>query len=233
MSMTRHVLPLVLAIALVPGFLVPASAAIILGTGNASLLGSDLTDPENNGDPENNVNYNAIFAASEEPAFGGAESAFNVFDNLTGGGNNKWCCGDQNNFPTNPIWVQATFAQAFLLTSFTLNSGNDTPDRDPRVWQILGSNDGTNFTPIFTQNDLGASVWTARDQTIRWDAGTDFAVQTVAYTTFRFQTTATNSTTGARFQLGEIEFFSVPEPATGAMALAGLALTALRRRRSK
>src|SRR3954462_10609841 len=91
-----------------------ASASRIL----SGLRGGDLTDPENNGDPENNVNYNAIFAASEEPNFGGSEGAFNVFDNLaSGGGNNKWCCGDQNKFPTNPITVDATFPSAQVLRS--------------------------------------------------------------------------------------------------------------------
>src|SRR4051812_27111384 len=77
-----------------------ASASVVRGLGTAALRGGDLTDTENNGDPENNVNYNATFAASEEPNFGGSEGALNVFDNqAAGGGNSKFCCGDQNNFP--------------------------------------------------------------------------------------------------------------------------------------
>src|SRR5688500_5212903 len=113
-----------------------AFAETIRGRFTASLIGGDLTDPENDGDPENNVNYNATFAASEEPTFGGAEGAFNEFDNHVGGGNMKWCCGEGNNFPTNPISIDATFAQPFILGSFTITSGIDTPTRDPRVWQI-------------------------------------------------------------------------------------------------
>src|SRR3954467_12183456 len=133
-------------------------ASVIRGIGTAALRGGDLTDPENNGDPENNVNYNATFNDSEEPNFGGSEGALNVFDNLaSGGGNNKFCCGDQNNFPTNPITIDATFATAQVLRSFTVTSGNDTPERDPRVWKIQGSNDGTNFTDIFSRNDTTAS----------------------------------------------------------------------------
>ena len=42
-----------------------AGASVIRGIGTAALRGGDLTDPENNGDPENNVNYNATFAGSE------------------------------------------------------------------------------------------------------------------------------------------------------------------------
>jgi hypothetical protein len=210
-----------------------ASASLIRGKGQAFLRGGDLTDPENNGDPEANVNYNATFTASEEPAFGGGEAAFNVFDNQVGGGNMKWCCGDGNNFPTNPISITATFATPQVIRAFTLTSGNDSPDRDPRVWAIQGSNDGTNFTDIFVQNNTAASVWTDRDQVIEWSAGIDFA-EPIAYSNIRFITTATNLTTGARFQLGEIEYFNtvVPEPATvSLLALAGGALLAGRRRR--
>src|SRR3954468_108741 len=136
-NMSKSVLLRVLGLAVVALLMAPASnASLIRGKGTAALRGGDLTDPENNGDPENNVNYNATFNASEEPNFGGSEGAFNVFDNLTaGGGNNKFCCGDQNNFPTNPITIDATFnVGPQVLRSFTITSGNDTPGRDPLVW---------------------------------------------------------------------------------------------------
>jgi hypothetical protein len=224
----------VLSLVVVGASLTPTvtSASTILGIGTGALLGRDLTDPENDGDPENNTGYNATFSASEEPVFGGAEGAFNVFDNLAGGGNNKWCCGDQNNFPTNPISIDATFGSAVILTTFTLTSGNDTPGRDPLVWQIQGSNDGTNFTPIYSHNNLLASIWTDRDQVVRFDAGTDFATP-AAFTTLRFITTATGLTTGARFQLGEIEYFSIPEPGTAGLFVSALALAGARRGRPR
>ena len=68
-----------------------AQAEEILGTGTGALLGGDLTDPEDDGDPEVDKGYNAIFTANDEPGFGGGESAFNVFDNVLGPGNAKWC----------------------------------------------------------------------------------------------------------------------------------------------
>ena len=68
-----------------------ARAEEVLGTGTGSLLGGDLTDPEDDGDPEADKNYNAKFSANDEPGFAGGESAFNVFDNVLGGGNAKWC----------------------------------------------------------------------------------------------------------------------------------------------
>ena len=63
----------------------------ILGVGTDSLIGGDLTDPEDDGAPDADEGYNAIFSANEEPGFGGGEFSFNVFDNLLGGGNAKWC----------------------------------------------------------------------------------------------------------------------------------------------
>jgi hypothetical protein len=211
-----------------------ASAFTIRGTGTGSLIGGDLTDPENDGLPDLDQNYNATFSSSEEPGFGGGEFAFNVFDNLVGPSNAKWCCGDQNNFPVNPISIDAIFTQRFVLNRFTITSGNDTPTRDPRVWQILGSNDGSTFTPIFTQNDPNASLGgIIRDQVLEFDSGSDFLVP-AAYSTFRFETTATGATTGARFQLAELEYFGTPVPEPSAVifvSVAAVIAASTRRRR--
>ncbi|MEZ5324762.1 MAG: discoidin domain-containing protein [Verrucomicrobiales bacterium] len=175
-----------------------------LGTGTAALLGGDLTDPENDGDPEADVNYNATFNASEEAAFGGGESAFNIFDNEVGGGNSKWCCGTD----AFPLWAEATFPEAHVLTHFTVASGNDTPGRDPRVWEIQGSNDGVTYTTIFRQEDTTAGLWEdTRDEVLLFQAGIHFDTP-AAYTTLRFITFETGLTTGAFYQLSEVEFFS-------------------------
>ncbi len=206
-----RIVALWLATLLVVGYaaLPPAALAFyVRGIGQAALGGHDLTDPEDDGDPETNTNYNATFSSSEEPGFGGSEAAFNVFDNRVGNtGNDKWCCGDQNNFPTNPISIDATFAAPIVLRHFTLTSGEDAPERDPLAWQIQGSNDGVNFTTIYARNNLTTSVWTARKQVVEFIAGArgDYAVP-AAYTTIRFITTATNSL----YQLSEIEYFDTP-----------------------
>jgi CSLREA domain-containing protein len=183
-----------------------AHAFVVRGTGEAALVGHDLTDPEDDGDPENNTNYNATFSSSEEPGFGGGEAAFNVFDNkVDGGGNNKWCCGDQGNFPASPLFIDATFPAAIVLRHFTLTSGNDSPERDPLVWKIEGSNDGVNFTTIYARTNPTTSVWTDREQVVEFAAGIDYAVP-AAYTTIRFSVSKTQSF----FQLSEIEYFDTP-----------------------
>ena len=213
-----------------------AEAVTVLGTGAGALLGGDLTDPENDGQADADVGYNATFTSSEEPGFGGGEHAFNVFDNLVGGGNAKWCCGDNGGgtslFPEAPIWITAELdIGGQFLTHFTVTSGNDTPARDPRVWEIQGSNDGINFTTLFAQSDVDAGLWTARSQVLRFDAGVDFDAPATAYQQFRFITSATGLETGARFQLAEIEYFGTPEPAT--LSLLGLGALALVRRRRR
>jgi hypothetical protein len=203
-----------------------AQAVVVRGVGTAALAGHDLTDPENDGLPEADVNYNATFRSSIEPGFGGAENAFNVFDNRLGGGNDKWCC-DAN------AWVEASFAKRYILTSFTASSGNDGPIRDSDWWKILGSNDGVNYTTIFEYRNEGVSPWgDTRLQVNQYFAGTDYAAP-AAYSTFRYQTLSTVYN-GGLHQLGELEFFGneVPEPASLSLfALGALALAA--RRRSK
>lgn len=183
-----------------------AEAEEVLGTGTASLIGGDLTDPEDDGNPEADEGYNAIFSANEEPGFAGGENSFNVFDNELGGGNTKWCCGRGGGIPEEGLHITAEFDQPYILTHFTVSSANDAPGRDPTVWEIQGSNDGEDFTTIFSHD--GDSLWTERLQVIRFDAGVDYDDQTDGYQFLRFVTfnTALNPN-GAYFQIGEIEYF--------------------------
>ncbi len=40
-----------------------------------------------------------------------------------------------------------------MLSSYTISSANDAPERDPRDWTLSGSNDGVNFVPLDTRSD--------------------------------------------------------------------------------
>ena len=240
------------------------SAVTNLGTGTAALLDNDLTDPEQNGndsgpeDADGNGLFNATFFANSEPTFsnstggGPSEAAFDVFDNKLGGGEAKWCCST----PTaSGLFVGADFRGKLLgtgdyirLTHFTIGSDNDVGiSRDPDVWFIEGSNDGSNWDIIFSYikdgnspfDDFGGS---ADQRVLRYDVGTDFAPPGL-YQLLRFRVTnAIGGTAGSpggpgingAFALGEIEFFGnivhIPEPATlSLLALAGMGM--LRRRR--
>ena len=174
----------------------------ILGKGQAFLIGSDLTDPENDGNEANGPtdpswNWESI-TSTNEPGFGGGEFSYNIFDNLVGGGNNKWCCDDPTE--ANPHRVDVKFRGPVSLRHFTITSGNDARDREPLVWQIAGSNDGVAYTPIFVQNDLTKSIWTDTDQV----AKVTLPIPSPNYRYLRFQVSVT---AGPLHQLGEIEYF--------------------------
>ena len=144
--------------------------------------------------------------------FGGGENAFNVFDNILGPGNAKWCCGQGGGISIdNPMWVSAQLPIGHFLTNFTVSSANDVPDRDPTHWAIQGSNDGSNYSDIYVfEDDFGP--WFDRLEVIEFKAGDDFPAQTTSYEYFRMATYNTIANpSGAYFQVGEIEFFGTPD----------------------
>jgi hypothetical protein len=182
----------------------PGVAVEILGIGAASLLGGDLTDPENDGADalgaalEGTWNWEDI-TSSHEPDFEGGENSFNIFDNKVGGGNDKWCCDDP--IEDQPVWVAVKFPQAVTLSHFTVTSGNDSPDRDPTDWAIQGSNDGETFTDIYRFVGTPA-LWTARNQVLKFTLPGSATTQ--AYSWIRY---IAYVTPGTLHQLNEIEYF--------------------------
>ena len=202
------------------------NARVILGTGTSSLIGGDLTDPEDDGidgtdGAAGNWNWTSILASSENAWI--SEGAYNVFDNQVGGGDMKWCCEG----PTQSIYVQ--FSTTYVLTHFTITSGNDAGGRDPDQWEIQGSNDGSNWTTIFEYDDDGTSPFTARSQVIRYNGSGDDFDTPDAYSYFRYIVTSVVS--GSMHQINELEFFgtestssssSTTDPTTDSVVVGGI-----------
>lgn len=181
------------------------TTVIILGTGTGALLQSDLTDPENNGNDStpNGSNFNWVSINSSSKSFfhtadGGQAGAFDIFDNKVGNGEEKWCCDGA------PQDVTVEFDAVVSLTHFTITSTGDSPQRDPRVWEIQGSNDGANFTPITRFDFSGKQLWTERNQVIR----VNLPAPASPYKFIRYQVYATGS---GEHSINELELFGTKD----------------------
>ena len=88
---------------------------------------------------------NAILSVSNDNGEGpeGAEGSLKLVDGdiyskfLVGGFH-----GDIN------FWMQQEFAEPTVVNKYTFTSGNDAPDRDPKKWNLVGSNDMENWVTL-------------------------------------------------------------------------------------
>ncbi|MGW0791569.1 alpha-1,2-mannosidase [Streptomyces sp. NPDC002911] len=69
-------------------------------------------------------------------------AAGEIADHLLHASRKKWLAGDDQ------AWVEFKFDRPVTLTSYTLTSANDFPQRDPRDWLLHGSTDGDRWTQL-------------------------------------------------------------------------------------
>jgi hypothetical protein len=121
----------------------------------------------------------------------GAEGAAKAFDGNTG---TKWLCNAVS-------WLQYDFGAGVTQTvkRYDITSANDVPARDPKDWQLQGSNDGSTWTTVDTRT--GQPSWPNRYQTISFTVATPGA-----YRYYRLNVTANNGDSGT--QLSELAFYS-------------------------
>lgn len=87
----------------------------------------------------------ATASASADYPVGG-QAAASAFDGLTA---TKWY-----NSCIAPLgWLQYQFGggAGWMVTNYSLTSADDAPQRDPKNWQLLGSNDGAAWTTLDTR----------------------------------------------------------------------------------
>jgi len=127
---------------------------------------------------------------SDSPASEGKDK---LFDNL-----------DNSKFLTfhNASWLQfATKDNAlFKLTKYSLTSGGDAPERDPKQVVLKGSADGINWTTIDSMDNV---TFTSRLQTLEFDI-----LSTDSYSIFKIDMTVA---TGTLLQLSEIRLIGSNE----------------------
>ena len=151
-------------------FSLPAAAHMPLGTGNASLLGGDLTDPED--DVVDRGSYGADQTEAQLRPEKGNWKTMKCFPASPPGtpahqrhAYQSWveqpACALFLNKPEQRRWyvsfndggyggpteespycVAVQFAQPYVLTHFTITTASDMPGRDPLAWAIQGSNTG-------------------------------------------------------------------------------------------
>ncbi|HRN55827.1 MAG TPA: DUF1735 domain-containing protein [Agriterribacter sp.] len=91
------------------------------------------------------------------------------------------------------LWMQLQLAEPAAIQAYRLTSGNDAPERDPKNWQMLASNNGTDWTVLDTRTD---QVFSGRNQTVQYEFDND-----TPYLYYRWQVDENNGS--SLFQISE------------------------------
>jgi hypothetical protein len=95
------------------------------------------------------------------------------------------------------LWVQYRSTVPAVVVKYRITSGNDVPERDPKDWQLLGSNDGAAWDTLDRRS--GELFATRRlTRTFALDSNTTL------YAYYRLNITANNGHTGTQFSEWEL-----------------------------
>ncbi|WP_339770305.1 discoidin domain-containing protein [uncultured Paraglaciecola sp.] len=125
-----------------------------------------------------------------------------AFDN---DGQTKWL--DNGGVPSveEPSWVRADFPEAVAVNVLAITSANDSPERDPENFTLVGSNDGgATWTTV--------GDWLGESFDERFERKLFSANNTLAYSSYRLNITKNKGDTSL-MQLSEIELIG-PEVAS-------------------
>lgn len=151
----------------------------------------------------------AIAPIEENGTTTGPESVSMVTDNNP---YTKWYQSDGN------TWLLQQVPTGSVVTQYSLTSGNDFPERDPRSWTLEGSNDGSTFTAIDSRSQ---QAFLTRHQTRIFTCNPD----RVAYSHYRLTIHSTQRPVPSDTQLAEWRLFGTTSASLAAPAApSGLAL---------
>ncbi|AJS58459.1 basic secretory protein-like protein [Paenibacillus sp. IHBB 10380] len=97
-----------------------------------------------------------------------------------------------------PAWLQYEFTTENIVTSYSITSAEDEPYRDPKSWVLKGSNDGSIWTVLDTQQNQSFS---SRHQTKTYSFTNTTAYKFVKFDDF------TNQYGSGMLQLSEVKLF--------------------------
>jgi hypothetical protein len=98
------------------------------------------------------------------------------------------------------FWMQLKFKAAQHITSYSLTSANDAPERDPKNWTLSGSNDGNVWKDLDTRTN---ETFAGRKVTNSYEF-----TNPDTYTYYKLSITANGG--GTLFQLAEWRVINVP-----------------------
>ena len=163
---------------------------------------------------------NPALATSWDSDFPGGEPATNLIDGTSGAKHLNF--GEERS----AFWVVPS-AGLTTVRSFAITTANDSPERDPSSWRLLGqAGDGS-----WSEIDSGALSLTD-DREV--EGAAVVVSNSTAYSAYRMEfDTLKDAGSANSMQIGEIQFYDVvPEPSTSLLAAGGvLGLLARRRRR--
>ena len=151
-------------------------------------------NPKNGLDPDS-----PISASGQNPPNETKDKAFD------GDISTKWLCF------ADTAWIQYDYSynggSAKVINSYSITSANDAPERDPKDWHLLASNDGSNWT---TLDSRSSETFTSRFQT------RTFTFSNLnAYKIYRLDIISNLDPDSANStQLAELEFFEGSGPST-------------------
>jgi PKD repeat protein len=103
------------------------------------------------------------------------------------------------------MYWQFAFYQPQIINAYTITTGNDSPERDPKDWEIQGSDNGESWVTLNTVT--GYSFGTAPTDRRRSQPFT--FVNTKAYSYYRYVVKAVSS--GSNFQMTEFRLLELPQ----------------------
>ncbi|WP_050027587.1 RICIN domain-containing protein [Verrucomicrobium sp. BvORR034] len=158
----------------------------------SNAAGTSANSPEDSATPLNPM-VNIVFDGTANDSANnpnGAQGAAKAFDRNPA---SKW-------LSTAASWLQYDFGAGNALTvkRYTVTSANDVPTRDPKDWQLRGSNDGSTWVTLDARS---AQAFTTRYQTLTCPVSSPGA-----YRYYRLEVTANNGDLST--QLGELGLFT-------------------------
>ncbi|AMO95293.1 F5/8 type C domain protein [Collimonas fungivorans] len=124
-----------------------------------------------------------------------SSSGQGILSTVDGSIRTKWCIAG----PPNVVTWQAALSSAAVVSSYTLTSAEDVPARDPLKWSVSGSNDGSSWTVLDTQN-FSTSPFPSRNQ-----ANSYTFTNSTAFSFYKIDfTMSAAATTDGHFQIAEI-----------------------------